>query len=356
MTGSVLVSVLVTARDNERHARIAVESVLRQTAKHLELLVVDDGSQDSTRCVLASIRDPRLTVIRHEESAGIVARRNELVEQARGRYVAPLDADDVWLPDRLERHVALLEATPELVAVGSDLLVVDDQRGVGDYLRLPRSDAAIRWCCLFTSPAIHSAVTIRRTAFDNGVRYDPAYPLTQDFDLWTKLLRMGGARNLDRPLSLYRRHGSQATVRRIDEQRREQEQIGCRAVEELAGDAGVSGERARLAWCLGAGAPLHASELVDAIDAYGALFACFAERRGGAAGIREARRIAATSLLRRAGASRSRAGWSLRRDALRVDPTVPVTAAVVRATNLAEGRRHRRRVERYLAELESGGG
>jgi hypothetical protein len=341
------VSVLVTARDNERHIAAAVASVLRQTIGDVELLVADDGSRDGTPEILDSLRDPRLTVIRHHTSAGISTRRNELVERARGRYVAPLDADDVWLPTRLEQHVALLDASPDLVAVGSDLVTIDEGARVGGYLRLPRFDVAVRWCCLFTSPAIHSAVTIRKAVFDGGVRYDPAFPLTQDYDLWTKLLHEGRACNVDRPLSLYRVHRGQATAKRSDEQRREQQEIGCREIEPLIGPY----ERARLAWAIGTGAAVAPSELAYAVDAYLELFALFAEEHRNASGIREARRIAATTLLRRAGASKSRMAWSLRRAALRIDPGAPLKAASVRASNLAAGRRYGRRIEPFLAEL-----
>lgn len=351
MSGVPLVSALVTARDNERHVGIAVAGVLRQTVADVELIVIDDGSTDETASVLASIRDPRLTVIRHETSAGISERRNELVERASGRYVAPLDADDVWLPRRLERHVALLEASPDLVAVGSDLLTLDAERTVGRYLRLPRTDTAIRWSCLFTSPAIHSAVTIRRSVFEAGLRYDDAYPLTQDYDLWTRLLGAGRARNLAEPLTLYRVHGAQATARRAVEQLAEQERIGARAIERLDG-AGAA--EARLAWSLGAGAPLRESELAEAARAYAALVERFAERRRGEPGVREARRIAATALLRRAGASGGRDARVLRRAALRIDPAVPLGAAAVRAGNRVAGVRHRRRIRRYLAELAEG--
>ncbi|WP_181813517.1 glycosyltransferase family 2 protein [Gaiella occulta] len=350
-TSTPLVSVLVTARDNERHVGAALTSVLRQTLTSLELLVVDDGSADATPAIVESLRDERLRFVRFPESRGISARRNELLERARGRYVAPLDADDVWLPDRLERHVRLLESRPDLVAVGSDVLVVDDGVGVGRYFRLPRSDAAIRWNCLFTSPLIHSASTIRASAFHDGVRYDPAYPLAQDYDLWTKLLRRGRSENLAVPLTLYRVHSAQASQRRACERRAEQERIGLRAIEDPAGGHGPTGDRARLAWCLGAAMAVADEELEDAIDAYRELFARIESAYRGTSGLREARRIAATTLLRRAGLAADAAAWALRRAALAIDRRVTVSAVAVRAANIAAGRRYRRPAARLLADL-----
>ncbi|HEY7730193.1 MAG TPA: glycosyltransferase family A protein, partial [Gaiellaceae bacterium] len=143
-----MVSVLVTAQNNERHVAATIESVLRQSLADLELLIVDDGSRDSTPDLLSQIVDERVAVTIHTESAGIPPRRNELLARARGRYIAPLDADDVWFPDRLARQVAVLEAQPSLTVVGSDVMVVDNAVGIGPYFRAPRSDAAIRWWSL----------------------------------------------------------------------------------------------------------------------------------------------------------------------------------------------------------------
>ncbi|MEI7759709.1 MAG: glycosyltransferase family A protein [Thermoleophilia bacterium] len=351
MNSPPVVSVLITARDNETHIGVALASVLRQTLQAFEVLVVDDGSSDGTSRVAAAFRDSRIHIVRHDESAGISTRRNELVARARAPYVAPLDADDAWLPQRLECHIRLLEAQPEVVAVGSDAVVIDGERGVLRYFRLPRSDAAIRWTCLFASPLIHSASTIRKAVFDEGVRYDPAFPLAQDYDLWTQVLHRGGLRNMGVPLSLYRVHGAQATQRMAATQPAEQQQIARAAIEALAVPE-VVGDRAGLAWSLGASAHVPDDQLANAIDAYRRLFAHFESVHREAPGIGEARRIAATTLLRRAGLYPDdrarelwRAGWSL-------DRREPLAAGAVFVGNLRSKWRWRRTVERLLVELE----
>lgn len=348
--GDVPVSVLVTARDNARHVGTAVRSILGQTSSDIEVLVVDDGSRDATPDVLRSIRDPRLDVRVFTESEGISRRRNELVRRARGRYVAPLDADDLWLPRRLERLLGVLESRPEVVVAGSDVLVVDANDAIGAYQRVPRSDVAVRWWCFFTSPVVHSASLIRATAFHAGVRYDEAYPLAQDYDLWVKLLGLGRAVNVPEAHTLYRVHDAQATQRRAAARLAEQEQIGRRAIETFS-PAGLAGEPARLAWQLGAGVAVERAALQEAIRAYRRLFERFAQAYAGRRGLREARRIAATALLRRAGASGSRAAWQLRKTALAIDPYVPVSAPGIRLANLANGARWRRAADRGVREV-----
>ena len=344
------VSVLVTARDNEHHVEAAVRSVLVQSLADIELIVIDDGSQDGTADVLDGITDERLRVFRRTESLGISVRRNELLELARAPFVAPLDADDVWVPHRLERHVAVLEAQPDLVAVGSDVFVVDEGGGVGPYWRLPRSDTAIRWCAFFSSPLIHSASTIRAQAFGAGVRYDPAYPLAQDFDLWTQLLRQGRAMNLNEPLTLYRVHRGQATQQRAAERRAERERIGCAQIEREAPELG---EGASLAWCVGAGAPLPAARHRVALDAYMTLLEQFGEARCGSPGLAEARRIASTALVRRAGWAANSTAWRLRRAAVAADPRILLSAIEVKGANFVAGHRARGTVRLLLAELDA---
>jgi hypothetical protein len=340
---SPTVSVLVTARDNARHVATTVDSVLRQELFDIELLIIDDGSRDTTPDVLSAIDDPRVAVTLHRASAGIPTRRNELLERARGRYVAPLDADDVWFPDRLARQVAVLEAHPDLVLVGSDVMTVDDGVGIGPYLRVPRSHAAIRWWSLFSSPVIHISSTIRNTAFATGIRYDPSFPIAQDYDLFTKLLRHGTAANLSIPLSLYRVHARQTSQRRLEERLREQKAIALRTISEVVG---LSGETARRAWAIGAGAPVD-DPVGESIDAFRELFVRYTEQYRGARGMGEVRRIAATSLLRRARASRTgrRALW---RAALEIDPRAPIGALAVRLGNVAAGRRHRPTARRLV--------
>lgn len=333
------VSVLVTARNNEAHIGAAIRSVLAQTFTNFELLVIDDGSLDATPELLRAIDDPRVRVRFYEASAGICARRNELVGLARARYVAPLDADDLWLPDRLERAVKVLERRSELVLVGSDTLAIDGVGAVGAYWRLPRFDAAIRWQCLFESPVIHSSSTIRSSAFAAGVRYDDAFPLAQDFDLCTRLLSHGDALNFGVPLALYRVHSGQASTSRAYEQRVEQERIGRREIE---GRGCTSARLATLVWKLGAGQPVADDEVDDAVAAYCDLFARFEADHRSSPGIGEARRIAASALLRQALRSTGPSAMRLVRGALTIDRRVPVTAVSVALANRARVLHYRR--------------
>ncbi|GAC1433573.1 MAG: hypothetical protein NVSMB5_27150 [Candidatus Velthaea sp.] len=123
-----LVSVIIPVYQGERLIIGAVNSALRQTYENIEVFVVDDGSTDGTQRMLAQISDPRLTILK-QPNAGTAAARNLALAHARGAYIAFLDSDDRWLPQKLELEVALLRSAPQPVAVAYSAHFAVDDRG-----------------------------------------------------------------------------------------------------------------------------------------------------------------------------------------------------------------------------------
>lgn len=124
-----LVSVLLPVRDGEAHLEEALESLLDQTLEELEIVVVDDGSTDATSAILEDFRsrDPRIRVHRQSRS-GIVAALERARAEARGEYLARMDADDVSHPERFERQRALLRSRPDLAGCGTLVKYVPRER------------------------------------------------------------------------------------------------------------------------------------------------------------------------------------------------------------------------------------
>lgn len=114
MENSPLVSVIIPAYNAERFIERTLHSVFEQTYQNLEIIVVDDGSTDSTASIIEQMAcgDDRITLIQ-QENQGVVAARNHAISRAQGRYVAPLDNDDIWLPRKIERQVRAMEAAGE---------------------------------------------------------------------------------------------------------------------------------------------------------------------------------------------------------------------------------------------------
>jgi len=190
------VTVLMSVFNGEKYVREAIESVLTQTYRSFEFLIVNDGSTDRTGAILSSYDDPRIAVLENPANIGLSRSLNKGIGRARGRYIARMDADDVCEPDRLERQVDYLSHHPGVIVVGSWYKLVDEDGGEVGRRCVPCDDTAIRWMLDFCSPFAHSAVMIRRQALE-GDAYDETLRYAMDYDLWTRLARRGRLANLD---------------------------------------------------------------------------------------------------------------------------------------------------------------
>lgn len=208
---SALVSVVIPAYNAERTLLQTLDSVLGQTVRELEIIVVDDGSMDSTSTVAASSGDPRIRVVR-QANAGHAGARNSGVAVARGRYVAFLDSDNVWVPDKLERQLSWLEAHPGARAVQAGAFFVDDDLGILHAEPCRRSTDPLRDALLMRNlPDIMSTLVLERDLFIELGGFDPSLPILQDWDFAIRLARVDQLHSTAAPLSGYRVHaGSQS--------------------------------------------------------------------------------------------------------------------------------------------------
>lgn len=182
----------------ESFVREAISSILRQTLLDLEVIVVDDGSDDGSLKIVRELAaaDPRLVVIAtgHE---GLGHALNAAIEVARGQYIARMDADDIAEPTRLEKQVAYLDAHHDCVAVGSDIVIVDE---IGDELcsvEYPHAHAEIVQALVSLRAALsHPTMVMRRDGLlaAGGYRQD-RFP-AEDLDLWLRLSERGRLANI----------------------------------------------------------------------------------------------------------------------------------------------------------------
>jgi glycosyltransferase involved in cell wall biosynthesis/GT2 family glycosyltransferase len=343
--GTPLVSVVLAARDAEATIAEAAHSVLLQTTRELELVVVDDGSGDTTADQLAAIADDRLRVVRNAAPQGLAGALNVGLDAARGTYIARMDADDVALPTWLERILGRIRATPGAAVVGTGMIDLRADDTLGTVHRMPTGARAVRWAALFSSPFFHSTVIVDRTVLErHGLRYDTSFAESEDYDLWARLLEVADGDNVRDALVLYRKHDAQASTRRAELQHACRREVGLRQIEALA--PGLADTEAELAWRAGGGLPLPDGAAADAADALRRLVEAFEARHGGG----EARRAAAWALARGGDAGERTARV---RAALRLDPSLPVEA-LARAARRRSARAERDVVARTRASAKEG--
>jgi len=240
MRRRIVVSVVIPTYNYGRFIAEAVESVRRQTHREVEIIVVDDGSTDDTQAVLASIRDERLIVIR-TENRGISAARNTGLDRATGEYIAFLDADDRWLPEKLARQVAIMEAEPTVCAVftnfrrfNAERVFRDDQfvffpelahtptvptRG-SDGRRVTAS-AFVEFMRFGEFPTWVQATMFRASAmkdlrFAHAQAPDGHLLFSEDAHFCFRVFRRGEVAYISEPLLEVRRHESNITKRTLD--------------------------------------------------------------------------------------------------------------------------------------------
>jgi glycosyltransferase involved in cell wall biosynthesis len=197
------VSVLLPVFNGRDCIADAVRSVLAQRGVSLELLVVDDGSADGSIEVLKSFSDARLHILRQERNQGVASSLNWALREARGAYVARMDADDRCHPFRLQRQIAFLERHPAVSICGSAVRCFGERRGIW---RFPRNHETIVARSLFNVPFAHPSVCWRRQdLMHKGLFYVEQPPTAEDYDLWVRLIGAGlRGHNLTQALLDYR--------------------------------------------------------------------------------------------------------------------------------------------------------
>jgi glycosyltransferase involved in cell wall biosynthesis len=239
MSEAPTISVLMSVYNGEKYLAPAMDSILAQTFGDFELIVIDDGSKDSSPAMLREYerRDPRvkLTV---RGNKGLTVTLNEAFAQSRGKYLARMDCDDVALPGRFARQAAFLDAHPDVVCAGSYFQLIDGAGRLLTTLRPPTGDAEIQDKLVHGHTAIcHPAAMIRRSAMEQVNGYDVRFKTTQDLDLWLRLGEVGKLANVAEPLLRFRLHESSVSETKREQQR----QLGRMACEEAWKRRGLTG-------------------------------------------------------------------------------------------------------------------
>ncbi len=225
MSAEPRVSVIMAVYDAEKYLREAVESVVAQTLKDCELIVVDDASTDASLAILQSYADPRIRLLRNPTNLGQCVSRNRALAAAQGRYIAVLDADDVALPTRLEKQAQWLDGHPEVGVLGSDAIIIDEEgKERGLWHCAHNDDVDLKWQILFNNPFIHSSVMLRKSVLDQTGGYSNEEGIrrsfVEDYELLSRITRCAQSAVVPEILLKYRVHSHGASSRIRAEQQR----------------------------------------------------------------------------------------------------------------------------------------
>src|SRR5690348_2585807 len=186
-----LVSVVIPAYNAARTIPATVRTVLDQTVADLEVIVVNDGSTDTTADVARSLDDGRVRVL-SQENSGHAAARNAGLGAAFGQYVAFLDADDLWLPHKLERQLEVLKAHPDVRALSSSAVIVDDLLRPLFVASSPDGrNELLDVLCFRGLAAFMDTLIAERALIERIGGFDPSLIILQDWELAIRLARAG---------------------------------------------------------------------------------------------------------------------------------------------------------------------
>lgn len=206
---SPLVTVYITNYNYGLYIESAIQSVLNQVYKNIEVLIIDDGSTDNSREIIEKYRSVENIEIIYQKNKGLNATNNVALKIARGKYIMRLDADDYLELSAVAIMTAILEADPELGLVFPDYYYVDANGNVTGQERRHHFDDEVS---LYDQPA-HGACTLIRTEFLRNLGgYDESFTCQDGYELWIKFVSFHKVTNISRPLFSYRRHGNNLTT------------------------------------------------------------------------------------------------------------------------------------------------
>lgn len=216
-----LVSVIIPCYNAEKYVEEAVRSIMTQTYKNLEILVTNDCSTDNTLKILQSLaeEDSRIKVIENKENLKIVKSLNNMIDIAQGKYIARMDADDISLPERIEKQVKFMEENPEYGVCGTNAWIIDEEGKKIGKTFLPIKYDEILFYAKYICPFYHPTVLIKSNVLKK-YKYLENIHYAEDYELWCRLIYKEKfiMHNLPDKLLQYRKNKNQITQKYRDVQ------------------------------------------------------------------------------------------------------------------------------------------
>ena len=216
------VSVIIPLYNSEKYIARTIKSVLSQTHQNIEVIIINDESTDNSVKVCQQFNDPRIKII-HQKNRGLAGSRNTGIRAATGEYLAFIDADDIWLPEKLKTHIVHLESNPELgISFSRSAFIDDTDKPLGTY-QITKLEDITPLDILCRSPIGNGSAAVFRKAVFEDIKYqdnlygnleyfyfDDTFRLSEDIECWVRIAvqtkwKFAG---IAQPLTLYRIHSN----------------------------------------------------------------------------------------------------------------------------------------------------
>lgn len=230
------VTFLMTVYNGEKYLKEAITSILNQTFKDFELVVIDDWSTDSSAEMVKSFNDPRIRLIRNRENLGPYKSSNIGLKLARGKFIARMDADDVSLPDRLENELSIIEKKNDIGMVACWITIVDENNDyIGEWHadRENNSPEEIYYTLFFKNCIAHSSVLFKKDIVVKLGGYNEAFRKSQDYELWIRLSKIAKIVKIKRELVIRREYDENTSLNVINQHRLHEERLFLKNIKAL---------------------------------------------------------------------------------------------------------------------------
>ena len=215
------ISVVLPVYNGQQFILSSIDSILNQSFNNFELIIVNDGSTDKTSDFLKKYRDPRVVIIDNNGNQGLIYSLNVGIQNAKGVYIARMDADDISEPARFQQQYDFLKQNPEVSIVGSQVKFFDsDLKKQVYFKKYPQLHGEIAWGMLFNCCIAHPTIMARKNVFENNVGYSRGWETAEDYELWTRIIPTFKFANINKPLLKYRVHDLSVSRQKQEFQRK----------------------------------------------------------------------------------------------------------------------------------------
>lgn len=200
-------TVVLPVYNGEKYLSETIDSVLSQTYKEFDFIIIDDCSTDNSVSIILSKNDSRISFVQNEKNLGAVATPEKGMAAAKTKYIARIDQDDIWLPQKLEKQIEILEANPQIGICGTSIELFGDRTGIKIF---PEENEALKVGLMFFCCMSHPSVIFRRDFLTvSGVSYNREYSLADDYKMWIDCIDKTQFYVIPEPLVKYRQHPDQ---------------------------------------------------------------------------------------------------------------------------------------------------